>query len=83
MARPNPERRHKKTPVTKIVIIGIIVVAVIVALYYGIFYGLYDYYEEQEEPAVIEEPVSEKESSNIENGKAIHFYGSNLNRQFV
>ena len=75
MARPNPERKHKKTPVTKIVIIGIIVVAVIVALYYGIFYGLYDYYEEQEEPAVIEEPVGENSSLNKEYGKTIFFMG--------
>ena len=66
MAISNPERKHKKTPVAKIVIIGIIVVAIIVALYYGIFYGLYDYYEEQEEPAVIEQETSERASPKIE-----------------
>lgn len=63
MARPNPETRNTKTPTWKYVVAGILIVALIAALYYGFFIGMAEEFEEKEEPAVIEQRISDKAAS--------------------
>lgn len=59
MARPNPEAKSNKTSVWVYVAIGILIVVVIVALYYGFFVGQVEEIERQEDPAQLEQRISE------------------------
>ena len=68
MARPNPEKKYSKTPVWQYVLIGSLIVLVIVALYYGFFAGQAEEFEEQEDPAKLEQRMPDKSSSKKESG---------------
>lgn len=59
MAKINVEKDNDSKSVWKYILIGALVVGVIVLLYYGFFIGATEEVERQEEPAVIEQSISQ------------------------
>lgn len=73
MARPNPEKKYHKTPTWQYIAIGFLIVIVIVALYYGFFVGQVEEIENQEDPANLQQRISENGSFQKES-VAVNFF---------